>query len=134
MLFVYLPAEKILIAGDLLDHPVPYAFGGYPHEWIRTLQAMALLDVATIVPGHGEVQAGKAYLFEVIDLLQTVVTATNAAVSARGSAATAEDVAKSIDLGRFRSSMAGSDKDSQEFFDESIKSLIRIVFAEVKAR
>jgi hypothetical protein len=95
---------------------------------------MALLDVATIVPGHGEVQAGKAYLFEVIDLLQTVVTATNAAVSARGSAATAEDVAKSIDLGRFRSSMAGSDKDSQEFFDESIKSLIRIVFAEVKAR
>jgi hypothetical protein len=46
----YLPAEKILIAGDLLDHPVPYAFGGYPHEWIRTLQAMALLDVATIEP------------------------------------------------------------------------------------
>jgi hypothetical protein len=30
--------------------------------------------------------------------------------------------------------MAGSDKDSQQFFDESIKSLIRIVFAEVKAR
>ena len=46
----YLPAEKILIAGDLIDHPVPYAFGGYPHEWIRTLQALALLDVATIVP------------------------------------------------------------------------------------
>jgi glyoxylase-like metal-dependent hydrolase (beta-lactamase superfamily II) len=130
----YLPAEKILIAGDLLDHPVPYAFGGYPHEWIRTLQAMALLDVATIVPGHGQVLAGKTYLREVIDLLQTVVTATNAAVSARGSAATAEDVAKSIDLSRFRSSMAGSDRDSQEFFDESIKSLIRIVFAEVKAR
>jgi glyoxylase-like metal-dependent hydrolase (beta-lactamase superfamily II) len=130
----YLPAEKILIAGDLLDHPVPYAFGGYPHEWIRTLQAMALLDVATIVPGHGEVQAGKAYLLEVIDLLQTVVTATNAAVSARGSAATVEDVARSIDLGRFRKSMAGSDKSSQEFFDESMKSLIRIVFAEVKAR
>ena len=53
----YLPAEKILIAGDLLDHPVPYAFGGYPHEWIRTLQAMALLDFATVVPGHGRVLA-----------------------------------------------------------------------------
>ncbi|MET0683605.1 MAG: MBL fold metallo-hydrolase [Casimicrobiaceae bacterium] len=130
----YLPAEKILIAGDLLDHPVPYAFGGYPHEWIRTLQAMALLDFATVVPGHGRVLAGKTYLYEVIDLLQTVVTATNAAVSARGSAATAEDVAKAVDLSRFRSRMAGSDKDSQEFFDESMRSLIRIVFAEVKAR
>jgi len=130
----YLPAEKILVAGDLLDHPVPYAFGGYPHEWINTLRAMALLDVATIVPGHGEVLAGKAYLHEVIDLLQTVVTAANEAVSAKGSAASVEDVAKSIDFTRFRTSMAGSDKDSQQFFDESIKSLIRIVFAEVKAR
>jgi cyclase len=130
----YLPAEKLLIAGDLLDHPVPYAFGGYPTEWIRTLQAMARLDFTAIVPGHGEVLAGKAYLDEVIDLLQAVVTATNAAVSAKGSAASAEDVAKSIDLARFRRSMAGGDKDSEEFFDESIASLIRIVFAEVKAR
>ena len=34
----------------------------------------------------------------------------------------------------FRRRMAGSDKESQEFFDASIASLIRIVFAEVKAR
>ena len=69
-----------------------------------------------------------------IDLLQTVVTATNAAVSSKGSAATADDVAKAIDLSAFRRRMAGSDKESQEFFDASIASLIRIVFAEVKAR
>jgi len=130
----YLPAEKILIAGDLLDHPVPYAFGGYPTDWIRTLQAMALLDFTTVVPGHGRVLAGKAYLLQVIDLLQTVVTATNALVSSKGSAATADDVAKAIDLSPFRRSMAGDDKDSQEFFDASVASLIRIVFNEVKAR
>jgi glyoxylase-like metal-dependent hydrolase (beta-lactamase superfamily II) len=130
----YLPAEKILIAGDLLDSPVPYAFGGYPTEWIRTLQAMALLDFTTAVPGHGRVLAGKEHLRDVIDLLQTVVTATNAAVSSKGSAATPDDVVKSIDLSAFRRRMAGADKESQEFFDESIASLVRIVFAEVKAR
>jgi glyoxylase-like metal-dependent hydrolase (beta-lactamase superfamily II) len=130
----YLPAEKILVAGDLLDHPVPYAFGGYPTEWIRTLQAMAGLEVTTIVPGHGRVLAGKDHLRDVIDLLQAVVAATNAAVGSKGSAATAEDVAGSIDLSAFRRRMAGTDKASQEFFDESVASLIRIVFAEVKAR
>ena len=29
---VYLPREKILAAGDLLDHPVPYLGGGYPRR------------------------------------------------------------------------------------------------------
>ena len=33
----WLPAERILVAGDLVDHPVPYAFAGYPTEWIATL-------------------------------------------------------------------------------------------------
>ncbi len=130
----HLPAEKILIAGDLLDHPVPYAFGGYPTEWIGTLQAMAGMDAVTIVPGHGDVQVGKAYVLEVIDLLQTVVAVTNAVVASKGSAATVDDVAKALDLSRFRSSMAGGDRGNEEFFDESMESLIRIVFAEVKAR
>src|SRR5437764_13049711 len=39
-------------------------------------------DVATMVPGHSRVLAGKTYLQEVIDRLRTAVTATNAAVSA----------------------------------------------------
>ena len=33
---VYLPKEKILVAGDLLVHPIPYTFDGYPAEWAQT--------------------------------------------------------------------------------------------------
>ena len=59
---VYLPKEKILVAGDLLVHPVPYAYDGYPAEWVQTLRNMSQLDAEIIVPGHGPVLHGKAYL------------------------------------------------------------------------
>ena len=51
----YLPKEKILIAGDLLVHPIPYTYDGYPAEWVQTLRNMAQLDSEIIVPGHGPV-------------------------------------------------------------------------------
>jgi cyclase len=58
---VYLPKEKILIAGDLLVSPIPYTFDGYRADWAQTLQNMAQLDATTIVPGHGPVLHDKAY-------------------------------------------------------------------------
>ena len=56
----WLPSEKILVAGDLLDHPVPYLGGGYPVEEIATLEAVARLGADTIVPGHGMVLDGES--------------------------------------------------------------------------
>ena len=48
---VYLPKEKIVIAGDLVVYPIPYVYDGYPSEWIQTLQNLGQLDADTIVPG-----------------------------------------------------------------------------------
>ncbi len=43
--YVYLPKEKILITGDILVNPIPFAVGGsYPQDWIATLQALDALD------------------------------------------------------------------------------------------
>ena len=52
--FLYLPKEKIVIAGDLLINPVTYALSSYPAGWIRTLEYIDSLDASIIVPGHGE--------------------------------------------------------------------------------
>ena len=52
--FLYLPKEKIVIAGDLLINPVTYALSSYPTGWIRTLEHLDSLDASIIVPGHGE--------------------------------------------------------------------------------
>jgi len=52
--FLYLPKEKIVIAGDLLINPVTYALSSYPSGWIETLEYIDSLDASIIVPGHGE--------------------------------------------------------------------------------
>lgn len=121
----YLPKEKILIAGDLLDHPVPYLGGGFPSELVRTLQRMNQLDAQTIIPGHGEVLRGdyaRKYLGQVIDFVQTVVAQVSVEVYRRGNSArnleaVREAVMKAIDAPGWRQKFAGDDKDNREFFD-----------------
>jgi glyoxylase-like metal-dependent hydrolase (beta-lactamase superfamily II) len=61
--YLYLPAEGILVTGDVLVSPIPFAIGGsYPTEWLRTLERMATLMPRWIVPGHGEPRQGTQLL------------------------------------------------------------------------
>ncbi len=50
---VYLPAEKILITGDLLLEGMPFMGDAFPPDWIETLERLKALDFDTVVPGHG---------------------------------------------------------------------------------
>ncbi len=50
---VYLPKEKILVTGDLLQERLPYLGDGFVADWIETLGVLDRLDVAAFVPGHG---------------------------------------------------------------------------------
>jgi len=68
----YLPKEKIVVAGDLLDAPVPFLYGGFPVEQIDTLKRLNELDFETLVPGHGGVLRGRAFVQTEIELLSTV--------------------------------------------------------------
>ena len=79
---VYLPKEKILVAGDLVVYPIPYTYDGYPAEWIQTLQNLARLDAQTIVPGHGPILHDKTYLYLVGNLLQSAAAQPDARLSA----------------------------------------------------
>lgn len=140
---VYLPKEKILIAGDLLDHPVPYLGGGYPSELIRTLREMAALDVEAIIPGHGELLRGdysRTYLKNVTDFVETVVAAVNKEVYRLGnSSRKLEDVQKAvqkaIESTPWRQRFAGDDKDNLDFFDTfSLPGLVTAAYAEAWRR
>jgi cyclase len=109
---VYLPKEKILAAGDLLVHPIPYTFDGYPAEWAQTLQRMALLDAVTIVPGHGAVQHDKVFLNLTADLLQSAVDQVRARIRQIGHPGfhSVDDVKASVDLTPFRQKFAATIK------------------------
>lgn len=130
----WLPAERILVAGDLVDHPVPYAFGGYPSDWIDTLERLAALDPLVVVPGHGENLRGAGYIGRVAALLRDVRRQVTELIEQRGGGITLEEVRKAVDLSEARRAFAGEDADNREFFDASMAALIRSVHAEARAR
>jgi cyclase len=54
-LLVQLPADKVLVAGDVLvSGIVPTLQDGFLKNWIRTLEEVQALDVEYFVPGHGD--------------------------------------------------------------------------------
>jgi cyclase len=133
---VYLPNKRILVAGDLLVHPIPYTFDGYPAEWVQTLQKMAQLDAEVIVPGHGRVLHDKTYLYLVADLLKSAVEQLRAKIRQIGHPGfrSLDDVRDSVDLTPFRQRFAGDDKDLQAEFDNMTRHLLRIAFNEAAQR
>lgn len=75
---VLLPAEGVLFAGDLVENRFfPIVFGDVADgpRWIETLERLAELGAATIVPGHGEVGGAeliadqREYLIHVRDVV-----------------------------------------------------------------
>jgi glyoxylase-like metal-dependent hydrolase (beta-lactamase superfamily II) len=78
---VWLPAEKVLISGDIIVHPIPYGIGSYPREWIETLGKLQQLPFDLLVPGHGEVQRDRAYIEQLTRTLQIVREQVGASVA-----------------------------------------------------
>jgi glyoxylase-like metal-dependent hydrolase (beta-lactamase superfamily II) len=51
---LFLPAEKIVISGDLLVNPISFALSSYPSGWLRFLERVEALAPSIIIPGHGK--------------------------------------------------------------------------------
>jgi glyoxylase-like metal-dependent hydrolase (beta-lactamase superfamily II) len=57
---VYLPARKLLFAGDILFTDFhPYLADGDIPGWTKTLDALIGMDVERIIPGHGPLSTKK---------------------------------------------------------------------------
>jgi cyclase len=69
---VYLPKEKIVCTGDFLTGGTPYMTDSYPQLWAQKLDALAKLDFETVLPGHGEVIAGKSKIADTQAYLRDV--------------------------------------------------------------
>jgi cyclase len=140
---IYLPAENIVVAGDLLDYPVPYLGGGYPSQLVKTLQHLAQLKAALIVPGHGEVLKGeqaRAYLTLVTDFVNVVTAEVSKQIYLIGNGPrnlepVREAVIRNIDVNAWRQKFAGSDKDNISLFDGfSFPGLVTAAYAEAWGR
>ena len=55
-LLIYLPDDKVLVAGDVLvSQVVPTLQDGFVKNWIKTLDEIRALDAVHFVPGHGDI-------------------------------------------------------------------------------
>lgn len=71
--YLVLPKERIVIAGDLIVNPVPFALSVYPTGWLRTLEAIDALDASVIVPGHGEPLRDEALLHATMEAFRVLL-------------------------------------------------------------
>jgi cyclase len=71
--FLYLPKEKIVVAGDLLVNPITYALSCYPTGWLETLEKIDALDASIIIPGHGEPLHDKELLHATMDVFRELL-------------------------------------------------------------
>ena len=103
---VWLPDDRVLVTGDMLVAPIPYAFDSPMRDWVATLERIAGLDASTIIPGHGPVLRDKQYLGRVQSLLEATV---NAVREAHDDGVAYADLADAVDLSSYESEFTSND-------------------------
>ncbi len=96
----FLPKDRIVSTGDLVDYPVPYLGGGYPSEQVHTLTNLLALGAQTYVPGHGAIldaDKARAHIQLEADFIQAVVDeVTKQVADVKWGGTSADLVAKNV--------------------------------------
>ena len=92
---VFLPKERIVASGDLMESIISYMGDSYPEDWIATLERLKALDFDTVMPGHGVVFQGKTKITAFQQYLRDVIAQVN---GFRKQGLSAEDAAARVDV------------------------------------
>jgi len=96
---VYLPAERIVITGDLFFGGLPYMGDAFLPEWVDTLERLKALDFDLVLPGHGGPVADRTR----IDHLQSYMSDLwTQIVGFHAAGVPVQDAARQIDLREHR--------------------------------
>jgi len=111
---VYLPAEGVLVAGDVVDNPLPFAYGCNVTGWIAALDSIRELNPRVIVPGHGAVMRDMSGVDRLSRLLTSVRDQTRAAVAQGDSLS---QVQAGVRVDDVRASVVGKSRMMEFLFD-----------------
>jgi len=92
---VFLPRERIVCTGDLMESRLAYMGDAFFDEWVATLEALKKLDFTLVLPGHGVPFADKGLITAYQSYLTDV---TKKVGDLRAQGATAEQAAARVDL------------------------------------
>ncbi len=84
---VWLPQEKVLLSGDLVEFDAtPYAGDAYFQAWPQTLQNIAALKPQALVPGRGAALRGESQVARGLEMTRNFVSDLYASVKAGAAA------------------------------------------------
>jgi cyclase len=98
---VFLPREKIVATGDLMESQIAYMGDAQFDEWITTLDALKKLDFQTDLPGHGAPFKDKSLITAFQGYLRDLI---KQAADLRKQGLPAESVAQRVDLTAYKTS------------------------------
>lgn len=124
---LYMPAEKVLLTGDLLSFPVPYCADSHPQAWIASLELLSELDASTIVPGHGPAQHDKQYLTMVLESLKSIRQRVRDALH---QGLTFKETVKAVNLDAIRLKFTHDDADLNASFYGNFTPILRQMYDE----
>jgi glyoxylase-like metal-dependent hydrolase (beta-lactamase superfamily II) len=101
---IYVPDAKVVMTGDLVVAPTPYAIGSFLGDWVVTLDKLMATGATAVVPGHGPVMHDWAYAKTVQSLLGSVLTQVRQAVRDGSSL---EETRKKVDIESYRVQLCG---------------------------
>ena len=119
----YLPAERIVILGDLLVHPVTWTTNSYQiTPWLADLKRIRALDPKVVITGHGAVFHDTRYLDLVIEFFETTAAQVRRMVDT--GAVTAAEIVPQLQLGTIRARFANGDAGLAAEFDGTAADLV----------
>jgi cyclase len=94
-MFVYLPKERIVCTGDMMETGVSYLPDAWANEWADSLERLAVLDFDLVLPGHGTPFHGKEHIRAFQSYLRDLYKQV---MALRAQGLSAADAAKKVDL------------------------------------
>ena len=92
---VWLPKERIVCSGDLMESRIAYMGDAFFDEWVTTLGKLKNIDFAVDLPGHGVPFSDKNMISEFQAYLTDLVAQ---ATQLKAQGVPAEDAARRVDL------------------------------------
>jgi cyclase len=92
---VFLPKERIVCTGDLMESRLAYMGDAMFDEWVTTLDALKELDFGTVLPGHGVPFHEKSLITAFQGYLKDF---TSKVAELRKQGLSAEETAQKVDL------------------------------------
>jgi cyclase len=123
---VYLPAEKILVTGDLLDD-MPYTGDGSPKALVATLRELRKLDFEYVIPGHGGIEHGHEHLRVVEEMFSSIVSQVEDAVR---NGLTLDETKEKVNVEEFRKPMTDGEEHAMRAFDGFVPAAVERAYQE----